>query len=285
MKQDSTVEFDHCRELALQPGSLFEFTSHYLKPDTFQPLLALYALKEAVTTIPYAHVDDAIKWEKLKWWGEELLADPDGTSRHPVVRALRLSGARQNLENNQLLSLVSSAMMQIDVPPDSDDNAMFERLSALGSAEIQLELALEGAVINTDSLSSLAAASKLAGLVFSFAHNRNPQIEHLPLNMLAKFGVSAAELEQSAHSDAVTQIVSQLTNLNLQWFSDGFSCLSLTSERTTKGPLGLHLQLRWAMERRQLELINRDVSGFLESSRRFGPSDAWFAWRFLRRLN
>jgi len=39
------------------------------------------------------------------------------------------------------------------------------------------------------------------------------------------------------------------------------------------------------MENRRLNAILKDVNGFLETVQRFGPADAWFAWRFLRKLN
>ena len=45
-----------------------------------------------------------------------------------------------------------------------------------------------------------------------------------------------------------------------------------------------HFQLRWAMEKRGLEIIRKDTCSFIEKGRRFGPTDAWFAWRFLRHL-
>jgi hypothetical protein len=45
-----------------------------------------------------------------------------------------------------------------------------------------------------------------------------------------------------------------------------------------------HLQLRWAMEKRRLNAIRQDARGLLEAGINFGPVDAWFAWRFLRKL-
>ena len=76
MADVSTIELDHCRELAMQPGNVFEFTSRFLPAGKQQPLLALYALRQSVSSIPHSPVDDEVKWAKLKWWSEELVADP-----------------------------------------------------------------------------------------------------------------------------------------------------------------------------------------------------------------
>ena len=159
MADVSPVEFEHCRELALLPGSVFEFTSRFLTRTQLEPLLALYALRLAVSTIPQSPVDESVKWAKLKWWSEELVADPGASSRHPVLRALWQSGARAQLSNSLLLRLVGDALSQIDGVPVGDENAMFDRQAVLGTTEIQLELALDDAEIDEKNLRFLGAAT------------------------------------------------------------------------------------------------------------------------------
>jgi phytoene/squalene synthetase len=281
MVDGSPVEFDHCRELALLPGSVFEFTSRFLPAGKLEPLLALYALRQAIGSIPYGPADDSVKWAKLKWWSEEIVADPGESLRHPVLRALWLSGSRENLGNALLLQLVGDAISQIDAAPDADENAMFERQAETGATEIQLELALDDAEIAPQSLNFLGAATSSFRLISSFSGNQLSQTARLPLSMLAKFNVSATQLEQASHRVELTQIISQLAENTRDWFSKGISALNIEPDSSA----GTHLQLRWAMENRRLNAILKDVNGFLETVQRFGPADAWFAWRFLRKLN
>jgi phytoene/squalene synthetase len=281
MVDGSPVEFDHCRELALLPGSVFEFTSRFLPAGKLEPLLALYALRQAIGSIPYGPADDSVKWAKLKWWSEEIVADPGESLRHPVLRALWLSGSRENLGNALLLQLVGDAISQIDAAPDGDENAMFERQAETGATEIQLELALDDAEIAPQSLNFLAVATSSFRLISSFSGNQLSQTARLPLSMLAKFNVSATQLEQASYRVELTQIISQLAENTRDWFSKGISALNIEPDSSA----GTHLQLRWAMENRRLNAILKDVNGFLETVQRFGPADAWFAWRFLRKLN
>lgn len=280
MADGSLVEFDHCRELALLPGSVFEFTSRFLPTDKLEPLLALYALRQAVGSISHGGADDSVKWAKLKWWSEEILAEPDESLRHPVLRALWLSGVRSSVSNSLLLQLVADAISQIDAAPDSDENAMFDRLAALGATEIQLELVLDDAEIDPQSLNYMAAASCAFGFISSFSGGNRSQTERLPLSMLAKYNVSATQLGQASHTEELTQIITQLAKHTLERFSKGMSTLNITPGSQAAA----HLQLRWAMERRRLDVISKDARGFLEKGKQFGPSDAWFAWRFLRNL-
>jgi phytoene/squalene synthetase len=280
MADVASVEFGYCRELVMVPGSLFEFTSRYVPADQLEALLALYALKQTISTIPYTAVDDSVKWAKLKWWSEEVIADPGSSSRHPVLRALWLSGARAKLCNASLLRLISDAIQQIDVVPESNEEAMFERFSELGSTDIELELALDAAEIDAQSLGFLGAATSLFHIVSSFSVNNEPEGSRLPLDILAKYNVSTAELEQKPYPQALKEIIAELAGTAMGWYSRGMSGLKLSPD--TVGCE--HLHLRWAMENRRLSDILKDSSGFLDAGKRFGPSDAWFAWRFLRQL-
>lgn len=279
MADVSSPELDYCRELALLPGSVFEFTSRFLSNDQLEPLLSLYALMQALGSIPRSHTDDSVKWAKLKWWSEELIADPGSSTRHPVLRALWVSGARERLSNQRLLRLVSDALSQIDPAPDSDEQAMFERLGEVGGSEIQLELALDNAEIDLQSLKLLGAASSSFRLISSFSARQLSETACLPLSVLAKYKVSATQLEQGANTTELTDIIAQLAENALDWFAKGMSGLKSNTEPVA----GKHLRLRWAMETRRLESIKQDTAGFLASGKRFGPADAWFAWRFVRK--
>ncbi len=284
MTDITSVEFDHCRELAMPPGSLFEFTSRFLQSDQLEPLLPLYALKHAICAIPFTAVDDTVKWAKLKWWSEELLADPDSPSRHPVLRALWQSGARAQISNALLLSLISSAVMQIDAAPVSDEDSMLERFSTSGIPEIQVELALTGAEIDSQHLSFLAAASDLFGMVSSFAPGQHSEIERLPMNILAKYDVSPAQLQQNSSQARLSLVIAQLAEVALDWFSKGMAGLKASRADGSGADINAHLRLRWAMEKRGLDIIRKDTDAFINGGRRYGPTDAWFAWRFLRHL-
>ena len=280
MAQLSSVELDHCRELVLLPGSVFEFTSRYVSKGKFDPLLAVYALNQAIGSIPLDHVDDAVKWAKLKWWSEEITAPPDAPSRHPVLRALWQSGARTKLDNTLLLRLVGNALSQVDVAPDPDENAMFERQADLGGTGIELELALNNSEICSRSMKYLGAATGVFRLISSFSVNHRSETTQLPLNVLAKHNVNAEQLETESHTTELAQIVTQLTQNALDWYSKGTSDMGMKPEPASCS----HLQLRWAMEKRCLTAIRKKPGEFLKAGTRFGPADAWFAWRFLRKL-
>lgn len=264
----------------MRSGSLFELTSRFVPGGQREPLLTLYALRQAVAEIPYSEADDSVKWAKLKWWSDEILADPEAPARHPVLRALKVSGARAKIRNALLQTMVNDAATQIDAAPDSDEHAMFERYAALGSTEIRMEMALEEAEIASRNMEFLGAAMGITRLISGFAANNRTGAGRLPLHLLAKFGVSTSHLAEHQNPEELTEIIAQLVALALDWYSKGLLELAI-------GPgtgRCLHLQLRWALERRRLTAISKDVAGFLNEGKRYGPTDAWFVWRCLRKL-
>lgn len=276
MPDISPLELEHCKELTMLTGSLFEFTSRYIPAVRQQQLIALYALTQSVGSIPTAATDDSVKWAKLKWWSEELVAEPDSPSRHPVLRALWQSGARQQLNNGLLLRLVSDAVMQIDALPDAHEKAMFERLAAKGETGISLELALDEVQIETQELNNLAAASSLFAMISGFFTNHQSDSLRLPLDLIAKYQLTATQLETGPAEAELAGVVSHLVDSGLDWFSKGMSGLDATS--------CMHLRLRSAMEARLLPRFGKSMGMNLHGGHRFGPSDAWFAWRYCRKL-
>lgn len=265
----------------MPPGSLFEFTSRFLPAGQREKLVALYALKQAITSIPYTAVDDSVKWAKLKWWHDELAAEPSAPSRHPVLRALHHSGARGQLGTGLLQRLVHDSLNQIDAYPDSDREALYERLAASGETDILLELALNDAVIPSQSLHTLGLATGLFAMISGFLVNHQTNARLIPLDLLAEHKISAIQLEQHPPVPELVRIITHFADTAVESYAEGMS-----------GPLGdageaaasPHLQLRWAMESRHSKKISEDTRSRFNELSPYGPSDAWFAWKFMRRI-
>jgi phytoene/squalene synthetase len=266
-------------------GSLFEFTSRFVPAGQLRQLLSVYALIQTVSSIPLAIADDSVKWAKLKWWAEELAADPASPARHPILRAMLDSGAREKLDNSLLQKLVSDAVMQMDVLPDADKTTLLERLAVQGESNIALELALADLAIadlegDSVSLNSCALGTGLFNMISAIRDNYREKIHFLPLDMLAEQRVSASSLQQFPPSPALLNIISQLAGFAVEAYDKGLAGLSASgSEFPT------YLNLRWAMELRCLKRIRKNPERFFVKGKNVGPTDAWFAWIYCRGAN
>ena len=175
-----------------------------------------------------------------------------------------------------LLQLVSDALAQINVAPDAHEQAMLERLAKKGETGVLLELALDGVEIDVLALQSLAAASSLFAMISGYSIDRQAGNLRLPLNLLAKHQLTQTQLEQDPPGAELVNAISYLVDIGIEWFSQGMAGL--------RDSACIHLKLRWAMEVRLLGRFSHNAVAILDGGNRFGPSDAWFAWRFCRKL-
>jgi hypothetical protein len=219
-----------------------------------------------------------------------LAADPASPARHPILRAMLDSGAREKLDNSLLQKLVSDAVMQMDVLPDADKTTLFERLAVQGESNIALELALEDLAFadlampdlegDSVSLNSCGLGAGLFNMISVIRDNYREKIHFLPLDMLAEQRVSASSLQQFPPSPALLNIISQLAGFAVEAYDKGLAGLSASgSEFPT------YLNLRWAMELRCLKRIRKNPERFFVKGKNVGPTDAWFAWVYCRGAN
>ncbi len=240
--------------------------------------MALYALRQSICDIPLRAVDDTVKWAKLKWWSEELTAKPSEAARHPILRALYQSGARDKINDQNLTRLISDAIMQVDVYPDAARQALFGRLAELGETDILLELALSNAVIGDEQRQLMGLATGLHGFVSTLLHNQAQKVERIPLDMLAEFRVTASDLKGLPPCQELIGIITQLAEQGVSAFQSGLASLS----KQDLQQLPVHLRLRWYLEERRLQRLVKNAGRYIAHRSAYGPSDVWFAWRFCR---
>lgn len=263
----------------MPPGSLFEVSSRFLGNEMTAQLLAVYALRQSISSIPLSTADDTVKWAKLKWWSEELCADPAAPERHPVMRALQHSGARDRLSNSLLLPLVGDAVAQIDSFPDAGSQGLIERLTGTGEIDIMLEAALGEVTVDETLLKPMSQATGICALVNLLLSDYPNKIQLLPLDWLAEFQVSPENLKGQPPAPELIDMLSRLASLGTKVYRTGFSA-------STVGQLSQipkHLRLRWSLEARRLERVAQNAGRHFSLNSSYRLSDVWFAWRFCRK--
>jgi phytoene/squalene synthetase len=88
--------------------------------------------------IPNSVSDPSVGMVKLQWWRQELLHKPIDESAHPLVNALRETGADRHLNRALLDDYLVGLSMSIDPDPVADEVGLFEHLSSTGGLEIPL---------------------------------------------------------------------------------------------------------------------------------------------------
>jgi phytoene/squalene synthetase len=252
--------------------------SRFMSAEVTAQLLAIYALRQSISAIPLNSIDDTVKWVKLKWWSEEMTADTSAPERHPVLRALDHSGARQQLENSLLLRLIGDAVSQIDSFPDADSRALMERLASLGETDILLESALGETLISDTILKSMSLATGIYSCVTLLLNDYPNKVQLLPLDWLAEFQVKAEDLKTRPPATELQSLVQRLAGQGADAFRAGFEA----ADRAQMSHVPMHLRLRWSLEARFLERVKRNAERYFSRKNTYGLPDVWFAWSTCR---
>jgi phytoene synthase len=213
---------------------------------------------------------------KLIWWRQELADAALGTASHPITQKLFADDAAREADPALWPALADGALTQLDAPGAGTLAALLEQLDPFYGAVARAESALLGA--DTGNTEADAA-------LWTFAHllRELPRLAHpdrqlpLPLNLLARFGLTRADLAQP----------SPRRNMLVKDFLDELvletnGALGVASQRT------LSLRVRTQLGRRRIARALR-VTDPLDYLRRHPHAGRWTvlltAWREARLLH
>jgi phytoene synthase len=206
-KPSNEVRF--CWEQVLRTNRLFRISTVFAPADRARQLLPLYALFGAVEEISSKHSDEDLARRKLDWWRQECARIENQGSEHPVLRELVDSGAYEVMRKDSLARLFDDAESRLDPRPPPDIDDLKSLCSKLIQPQFELELSLSGEKTDrVPSLNRLAAASGLAQLLRESCRGRRPAgYWWLPLSLMARHGVSRADIGHGNRPDPAAQAV------------------------------------------------------------------------------
>lgn len=194
---------EYCRRRAGRSGSSFYYSFLFLSPERRDAITALYAfcreVDDAVDEASHPEVAEA----KLNWWRSEIEAMFSGGGQHPVTRALSPALARFGLEIELFMEIITG--MEMDLAHTR--YATFADLS-LYCYRVAITVGLLSARIFgiTDSRTlafaqDLGLAFQLTNIIRDVGEDARRDRIYLPIEDLARFGVSETEVLQGRETD------------------------------------------------------------------------------------
>ncbi len=184
--------------------------------DAREDLFALYAFAAEIARIPDAVSDPALGEIRLAWWRERLEGRAaEGGEGSPVLQALFGAVERRRLPVPALVRLVEARSVDLYADPPADVEALEALLGETESALFQLA----GLVLGAKGL-DIADASGHAGIAYGlnrrlarFAHDRRRGRCILPLTILARHGLTAADIFVQTPPSALAGAISEAAGL------------------------------------------------------------------------
>jgi 15-cis-phytoene synthase len=273
---------EYCQKRAAASGSSFYYSFLFLPPEQRRAITALYAFCREVDDVVDECRDVGVARAKLQWWREELGRAFDGTSQHPVTRALQEPLQRYDLPAEYFLELIDGMEMDLDQAeyPSFKELALYCYRAAgvvgLLSAEIfgyedrrTLKYARE-----------LGTAFQLTNIVRDVREDAERGRIYIPRDEMDRLGVSPADLLRPQTTDRVRALLALQAARAREHYRRAYA--ELPAQDRPRQRSGLIMA---AIYEATLEEIARDGYRVLEQRLTLTPvRKLWIAWRTARRI-
>lgn len=280
-KPSNEVRF--CWEQVLRTNRLFRVSTVFAPADRARQLLPLHALFGAVEEITSKHSDEGLARRKLDWWRQECARLGKQGSEHPILRELVDSGAYQALRKDSLARLFDDAEYRLDPQAPSDVDDLRVLCCKLSQPQFELELSLSREQPEMlRSLDRFAAVSGLTQLLRESCRGRSPtDYWWLPLSLMARHGISRADISREDRPDPAAQAVfADLLHGCLDWLPAPDSGASGSEPHV---PALRHLFVLGELQAAALRRLRPNQPGqFATDLTRLGLPQLYQAWKSAR---
>jgi phytoene/squalene synthetase len=191
-----------------------------------------------------------------------------------VLRELQSTGAADQLELCDLAHLFAGAESRLDALAPVDDSEMESLCLGISQSQIELEKRVCGAGSDSQLLTAGDAARN--GLLQLLREHRS---WWLPLNLLARHGLSRASINDPSQAESVSELFGELLAAAEEWGGK-------QAAPSTPDPQLRHLFVLSSLNSRKLRALKkRQPAAYDAELDRLRPSDVFAAWKLARNFN
>lgn len=267
----------YCQQKASQSGSSFYYSFLFLPPARRRAITALYAFCREVDDVVDECTDLDIARTKLAWWRTEVAALYAGTARHPVAQALANVVTSFNLPQARMLEIIDGMEMDLTQHRYADFAALKLYCYRVASVVGLLSAGIFGYADQRTLVyaENLGMAFQLTNIIRDVGEDARRDRVYLPLDELARFGVSVADIMHARTSDNFRQLMEFQAERALGYYRDAFAALP-AGDRKAQRP-GLVMA---AIYQTVLAEIRADGMQVLTQRTSLTPlRKLWIAWR------
>jgi phytoene synthase len=267
----------YCQEKAAQSGSSFYYSFLFLPPPRRRAITALYAFCREVDDVVDECSDFTVARAKLGWWREEIRRVYAGQPEHPVGQALAGVLREFSLPESQLQEIIDG--MEMDLSHNRyqsfDDLALYCHRVAGVVGLLSARIFGYGDARTEEYAHELGLAFQLTNIIRDVGEDARRNRIYLPLDELARFGVSEDDILHGRESGAFRDLMDFQGERAEEFYRRAFGALPQADRRTQRTGLVMA-----AIYRTLLDEIRRD--GYHVLNQRFSLTPLrklWIAWK------
>jgi 15-cis-phytoene synthase len=268
---------EYCQQKAAQSGSSFYYSFLFLPPLRRRAITAFYAYCREVDDVVDECTDLGVARTKLAWWRTETAAIYEGKAKHPVALALAALLPSFTIEQAHLQAVIDG--MEMDLTQHRYRN--FDDLKKychLVAGVVGLVSAGIFGYTNPDTLKyaeNLGIAFQLTNIIRDVGEDARRDRVYLPLDELARFNVSVADIMHARHTEAFTRLMVFQVERALEYYSTAMRWLPAEDRRAQRTGL-----IMAAIYRTLLDELHADGLRVLTHRTSLTPlRKLWIAWK------
>jgi phytoene/squalene synthetase len=275
-----------CWEQVQATNPLFRISRVFAPHEQAERLLPLYALFSVLEQLCSQASDLDLARRKLEWWRSECLQRSPAASGHPILKELSRTGADLTSDLQLLAELFDAVESRLDptAPADLDDLERLCHFLSVPQYRLESRLCAADPSVEAQAPDGTCARNGLVQLIRESAGpGKAGRYWWLPLKLLARHGVSRAELGEKPDRPAVRALFGEILQQARNWAGCG-------SEQQGSGsaapPALRHFVVFSHLQARMLGRLNNSrPSEYATALRRVGAAELFWAWQAARRVS
>jgi phytoene synthase len=224
---------EYCRQKAAASGSSFYYAFLFLPPERRRAITALYAFCREVDDVVDECTDTGLARARLAWWRAEVGNLYAGRPQHPVTRALAPALEPFGIRAEQLEAIIAGMEMDL-VHRRYPDFAALERYCYHVAGAVGMLAAAIFGYANPRTLDyarSLGTAFQLTNIIRDVGEDARRDRIYLPEEELRAFGVSAADILRSRHTEAFERLMEYQYRRAIAYYDEALRLLPAEDRR------------------------------------------------------
>ncbi len=272
---------EYCKNKAAQSGSSFYYSFLFLPSKQRLAITALYAFCREVDDVVDECADSAVARIKLQWWRDEVRRLFDKKPQHPVTQALVEAIETYNLPQEHFLEVIDGMEMDLDYAsyPSFKELSLYCHRVASMVGLMSVEIFGYEDRHTLKYAHELGTAFQLTNILRDVRDDAARGRIYIPLDELARFGVSADDLLQYRPTDNMDQLFAFQSQRAKGYYDRALDYLPEIDRYRQRAGL-----IMAAIYRTLLKEIENDGFHVLERRIKLTPvRKLWIAWKTARR--
>lgn len=268
---------EYCQQKAARSGSSFYYSFLFLPPNRRRAITALYAFCREVDDVVDECQEPQLAATKLAWWRQELARLSAGQAQHPVTQALQAASAEFHLPEEQFQEIIDGMEMDLQQSRYLDFKALSLYCYRVAGVVGLLAAEIFGYQDRKTQkyAHDLGIAFQLTNIIRDVGEDARMGRIYLPIEDLQRFGVTAADILKSRHSENFRRLMDFQIERAERYYVQAIDELPAADRRAQRPGLVMA-----AIYRTLLDEIKRDGCQVLTQRTSLTPlRKLWIAWR------